>query len=649
MSKSLRAPDTPPGQPAGTAQLPRHRWVLAHPAAVARSLLSGTAGMPVASRRRVDAVLVGIAAVLVGVAAAIAAAAGKSERVTALWVGAEIAGDGSARVTEVIDYDFGAESGHGIFRDMPRLASDAAVSVSSATAPDQFERIDMGTTTRIRIGDPSRTINGRHRYRIQYPLDAVAPGGKVAWDAVGTQWPVQLNNVEIHVVAPFELSSPSCAQGASGSDQRCDVAQPEPGHVAGRIGTLRAGEGATLYGSAGRSLGDAPRLPASPSDAALAGGTSPVQPALVATAAALIAAAIKLWRLRRRGRERVAAGTANAIAAAGMTGAAVEPGWGAGGGEVRVDSGKLESLLTVAVAPPEELTPAQGGVLLAEGVRSEHKVAWLIDAADHGYLEIKDNEIKDNETKDKEPTITLVRRPADVAHPDASTAALLDQAFAGRDQLNLGSYDPQFAAAWDALDAQLVAWQRSCGLWDPAGARRCKRARVLGLILAPLGLALMLDGGVVANMSDTGWEITVAIGALIAGASLAALIGAWELRVRTPTGSALWLRVESFRRFLAEPGIRYADEASERGQLGQYTAWAVALGQIDSWSRTVAASTVAPSSYTSLCNPGTALALASATSTSSTAPSSSGGGGGSSGGGGAGVSGSGGGGGGGSW
>jgi hypothetical protein len=640
MSESLRAPQTPSGRHSADAAPPRwYRWVLAHPSTVARSLVSGTVGMPVGWRRRVDAVLVAFAVVLVGVAGAVGALGGVNERVVALWVGAEIAGDGSARVTEVIDYDFGFGDHHGIFRDMPRLASDAAVSVSSATAPDQFELIDMGTTTRIRIGDPSRTISGRHRYRIQYPLDAVAPGGQLAWDAVGTGWPVQLNNVEMHVVAPFVLSNPSCAQGTTGSDQPCDLAQPEPGHLAARIDTLEAGEGATLYAGAGRSLAATPGLPTPPSDAALAAGTSPILPALLATAVALIAAAAKSRRLRRRGRERVAADTVNAMTTAGTAGTALEPAEGAGGGEVRVDAGKLESLPTIAVAPPEELTPPQGGILLAEDVRSEHKVAWLIDAADHGYLEITDNQIRDNE-----PTMTLVRRlPA-----DAPTAALLDQAFAGREQL--GTYDPNFAAAWKALDAQLVAWQRSCGLWDPAGARRCNRARVLGVILAPLGLVLVIEGGATSNLPDSGWEVLVAIGALVAGASLAALISAWELRVRSPTGSGLWLRVESFRRFLAASEARHANEVSERGQLGQYTAWAVALGEIDCWSHAVAASTVAASRYVPTYDPRTVRALGSATSASSTAWSSSGGG--SSGGGGGGGGGSGGGaggGGGGSW
>jgi hypothetical protein len=48
--------------------------------------------------------------------------------------------------------------------------------------------------------------------------------------------------------------------------------------------------------------------------------------------------------------------------------------------------------------------------------------------------------------------------------------------------------------------------------------------------------------------------------------------------------------VESFRRFLAGPDAHHLEEAANQGVLGQYTAWAVAVGEIDRWSRLVAAS-----------------------------------------------------------
>ena len=89
----------------------------------------------------------------------------------------------------------------------------------------------------------------------------------------------------------------------------------------------------------------------------------------------------------RRGRERVGSSQLTGVA---------------NGAEVRVDSTKLASLATVETAPPDELTPAQGGVVLAEGVRDEHKLAWLINAAIDCYVDIEGN--------GEHPTLT--RRPA---------------------------------------------------------------------------------------------------------------------------------------------------------------------------------------------------------------------------------------------
>jgi len=55
----------------------------------------------------------------------------------------------------------------------------------------------------------------------------------------------------------------------------------------------------------------------------------------------------------------------------------------------------------------------------------------------------------------------------------------------------------------------------------------------------------------------------VIVGALLGGGGFAALVRGWELRVRTPLGSALWLRVESFRRFLHESETFHAEEAAK--------------------------------------------------------------------------------------
>jgi hypothetical protein len=465
----------------------------------------------------------------------------------------------------VIDWDFGGEPRHGILRDVPGLRPAAEVSVSSATAPDQAEFVDLGWATRVRVGDPARTVSGRHRYRIQYPLDGVAVNGRLGWNAVGTTWPVEVDGIQVHVVAPFELTAARCVHGRAGSQQRCTVSLPEPGHLLAKIDRLPAGEGATLYAQAGRRLDGAPRLAPPSVGAPTSGGGGLLLPGLLATAAALLAAVLVSTLIRRAGRERVAAG-------------------GMAGGEARVDPAKLGSLASPQPTPPPGLTAAEGGVLLAGAVRDQHKVAWLLAAAADGHVTIDG----------RPPHLTLTRRRPRLATPGESwTTAVLDQAFNGRRQLHLNGYNPRFNAAWNKLHNHLASWQRTNGLWDPAGDRRRRLARLLGGVAATLGLTAVIIGGVLARTPGRPWVPVLVAGAVLAGAGTAALIRGWELRIRTPAGSAAWLQTESFRRFLAECQPQHADRAAERGLLRQYTAWAVALGQLDHWSQTIATSATA--------------------------------------------------------
>ena len=576
-------------------------------------------------RRRIDVALLAAVVAGVGVAALAGGLAARTERVGRLWAGAEVVPGGAARIVEVIDYDFGIQPRHGIFRDIPGLDPGDPVQVASPTAPAQVEATGTAQQTRLRIGDPDRTISGRHRYTIGYRLGGVAPGGALAWDAVGTSWTVGLGQAELHVVAPYRLEGARCVRGATGSQEPCRVDQPEPGHLVATVDGLDAGQGVTLYATAGSRLAAAPALPAPPAGAPDDPGTGPLPPALVAAAAALAGAVPASWLVRRAGRERVARGGAAeaAFAAAGGSPPA--------GPETRVDAADLAGLATVEFVPPRELTPAQGGVLLAEAVRPEHQVAWLIGAAVDGYLDLEDSDGQ----------VTLVRRP----RRDGPAAYLLDSAFEGRDRLSLGSYDEDFALAWRSLGRELGAWERASGLWDPAGDRRRGRARGLGIVAGVAGVLLAVQSAVWASRSGPGWLALVAAGGLLAGAGAAAAVRAWELRVRTPAGSGLWLRTESFRRFLAGSEAHHAEEAAKRGHLREYTAWAVAVGELDRWSRAVAASSVAAADPVAARYPVLAPALMSQTSRSSVPPSSSGSGGG----GGGGVGGGAGGGGGGSW
>lgn len=578
-------------------------------------------------RRRLDVALLGLGAAALGGAAVLGGVAADGERVTGMWVGAALADDGAAGVVEVIDYDFGLASGkHGIFRTIPGLTTDSPVSVASASAPDGLaaktpELVAGELGLKLKIGDPNITITGRHRYKIGYELPTLAAGGALSWDAVGTAWEVPVAQTEVHVVAPWRFSALQCASGATGTSGGCELTQPEPGHLVASVGRLDSGEGITITAVRADVLPAAPVLPAPPLRAPPDPGAGLAKPAGVAMLVGAGASALGSRWVRRRGRERVG------------TGGVADAAWAGGGGptsEVLLDHRELAAMATTEFAPPEGITAAHGGVVLAEAVQPEHRVAWLIEAAIDGAIDLVEEDGK---------AVRLVRQQGG----PSETAAILDTAFAGRAELELGAYDPAFAAGWNQVGASLEAWQRDSGLWDPAGDRQRLIVRLVGGLAAIVGAAGVIGASAGASRFGSQWLPVVAVAAALAGAGVAATIRGWELRVRTPAGSGLWLRVESFRRFLAASEATHAEEAAKRGVLREYTAWAVAVGEVDRWARSVAAAGTAIPRDSGLGYVYMAPMLMASTSAASTAPSSSGGGGGGS------VGGGGGGGGGGSW
>src|SRR5215207_3882377 len=563
--------------------------------------------MRTSARRRLDRALMAGGSLAVGATALVGGLFGDTERIERLWTVAELADDGSAQVSEVIDYDFGAVATdkHGIFRVVPGLSREAPIAVESPDAPDAVEISSDPMGTRLRIGDPGTTVSGRHRYRIEYPLDGVVRGTVLDWEAVGTAWEVGIDEAEIHVVAPFELRDVGCFTGVSGSTAGCEVRQVEPGHVMTVVDGLDAGEGVSIEASAGGDLAAAPAPPAPPTTAPDDPGTGLLPPGAAAGAALLAAGAMAI-AVRRAGRERVGAGGPADAAWAGTGRGEAGLGDGAGSGagavgvgadglppppaastsSVRVDQRELEAMATTEFAPPRHLEPAHGGIVLTEEVLPEHKVAWLIQAAIDGTVDMN----VDGAEPGAEPwsfgpgsgsggDVRLVR----TGHGRPDDAAILDQAFSGRDEIALGGYDASFARAWEQLGGQLSAWRETSGFWERGGGGRKVTVRVLGIVGGVVGTLAAIGGGALANRYGAPWLALAAVGGALAGAGLAAA-------------------------------------------LREYTAWAVAVGEIDRWQRSVAAASIPPAvagvSYAYMAP----LLLASTTS-SATAPSSSGGGG----------------------
>lgn len=442
---------------------------------------------------------------------------------------------------------------------------------------------------------------------------------------MGTDWPISVSNIEVHLSAKRELADLRCSQGPAGSWKPCEVSQPEPGHVVVKVDKLSSFEGITISGT---PTGDtiSPGLPKPPTGEVNDPGTGALLPMLATALATLLAAAIVSFFVRRAGREIAWAG--------GSVDAAFGPQFGEQYPTRLVDHEELASFASTEFAPPKGISAWQGGILHRESVRRDHKVAWLLDRAIAGEIAIE------GESED----LTLRRLETSATEPH-----LLNPLFGGRKSLDLGAYDKQFASGWRELESELKRWHKESEYWDRSGDQRQRWALFLALPLMVLGLIGVVTFSSLANRIGLGMLAGVVVAALLVGAGLALMISRWELRIRTPAGSGLWILIESFRRFIHNSDAQHVDEAAKRGELRDYTAWAVALGEVDRWSKAVkeaqaAGTHIAPQA---LYFANAAPSLNRATASAATAPSKSGG---SSGGGGGGFSGGGGGGGGGgSW
>lgn len=578
-------------------------------------------------RRRIDRFLLVIGALTVGAVALAGAFAGDTERIGAYWTHAHVDEAGGAEVVEVIDYDFGSNRRRGVLRQIPDVTPDAAFTVSSPTAPDPVTSLPWWSGTELRIGDPATTISNRHRYTISYPHDGLVFGPEVSWNAVGDGWDVVVHDVTAHLTSDRDLVDPRCDTGPLGATGGCRVEVVEPGHLVVHHDEVTPGRFLTVSATLGGPVAvSAPVAPNGPAPDPGAGWRSP---AVVAALAALLGAAAISPVIRRLGREWM------------WDGGAVDAAFGPRAEDAadtptrRVDHEELMEMTTIEFEAPRELSAALGGVVHLERVTSEHQTAWLLESAIRDEIEL--------DTESDDPTIT--RGPAE---PNPSVGAVLTAMFGARRTIPLEKYDPQFAAGWKLLHAELDEWRAGGNLWDVSGRRRRRIALVLGWLGLLIGAAGVAGAAAFANRWGDGWLIPLAFAAVIAGLGLGAALRAWELRVRTAEGSALWIRIESFRRFLHDSEAEHVERAAEMGLLRQYTAWAVALGEVDRWERAVEDAVAVPGSRAAGIPHHTSFAasaplLAAAVSTASTAPSSSGGGGG------GGSGGGGGGGGGGSW
>lgn len=551
------------------------------------------------------------------------------ERIHSFDITALIREDRTVAIREVIDYDFGPESRRGIVRLIPNLGGTPQdITVSSPTAPDQFTTRQIGNDTEIRIGDPDQTNTGRHRYVVEYVLPDTIRSDAFDLDAIGATSEVPLTHGRVTVLGAT-LSNARCFVGQPQSQETCDIEERDGGyHVAEDDLSDHAGISIEADVAATRAA-TFPELP--PFEGRDQGARLTWTVVVVALGA--ITALVVFVLSRQMGRNEVAGGGATEAAFVdfgtetfGTVHQAPAQAPAPVAGARMVADTKMGELAGLEFVPPGGIEPWQASVVARETIDDRTVGAWFASLAAHDIVEI-----------DKDGDDVTLRAGAKANTADATVAPILNRAMSGRTEIALGSYSPAFSAAWQEAGAAIDGWSVGSQTFRRrpprfgAGAKGC-----IGNVGAVVPLVVV--GGIfTASVGGTFSRTAIAAVVLaIAVPGLAAFVAYRRLtRSLSARGSAIALRTESFRRFLHDSEAQHVEWAWENGLLREYSAWAVALGEVDAWNGAMAASQVPPAEVHASHGIMAPVIYSSAFSSTTTAPStsgSSGGGGGFSGG-----------------
>jgi len=162
-----------------------------------------------------------------------------SESITSFDSKINLEKDGTFLVKEIIDYDFGTNSKHGIFRninlnreigDYTQTISINFIDVKRDSRDEPYSTSFTSSQASVKIGDKDIIITGLHRYEIRYKVQNAIGNYKdhdeLYWNVTGNDWQVPISQASLEISSNFPLTFTNglCFTGVSGSKEaNCTV------------------------------------------------------------------------------------------------------------------------------------------------------------------------------------------------------------------------------------------------------------------------------------------------------------------------------------------------------------------------------------------------------------------------------------------
>ncbi len=481
--------------------------------------------------------------------------------------------NGDLNVAELIVYDFGSASHHGIFRDIPvsevvdshhdrtYRISDVTVQADGRATPMQTS--ETGRFLHVRIGDPNATVSGVHAFSVSYRVrDAArtfADHQELYWDGIGDQWPVPIDRATVTVSTPAPITQVTCYSGPPGSRLACESATKQGNAASFTESGLGREQGLTVV------VGVPPHTIVPDPHAvivrrrtladAFAVRLNTVLPAIVVAIAAIGGVIALAWR---RGRDRRFTGSAVDAAFGNDTGTEERMGLG------REDAGPVEFV------PPDHVLPGQVGTLIDEHANLVDVTATIVDLAVRGWLTITD--LGD---KDYELTATQVAGKGTLLPYETK---LMDELFGAGPDVKLSALKYKFRSQLAAIQSAMYEDVVTQGWF------RIRPDRIRQLFAALAVVALVVALGITAVVGVLTSFALVPLGLVLGAVTLLAAAG--RMPARTGKGSAMFSRVRGFRRLFDEGDQGLREKFAEQHEIfSQYLPYAIVFGCTDKWAR----------------------------------------------------------------
>ena len=509
----------------------------------------------------------------------------------------EVTEDADLLVVEDIELDFGQLDRRGIFRyvpvweDLPTpLPPELADRLPEGADPSGYRRVlevddievvsDTGAPTdvhvegpeaqggnvMIRVGDPDVTVTGHQQYTIRYrvrgALEPTDDGAALAWDAVGTGWPVPVQEATVELRAPGVVDA-RCLQGPPYATIPCRAEVMPSGATYRSDGVLAPYEGLTVTAQFAPGAIEVPPvlIDEKPSlGRFLLGSTAAVPIAAVVGLLGAGALALLGWR---QGRDRLARG--------GVTSHGQVDEYQAG---ERRRGLREPRPVPVEYRPPDDLRPAQLGLVVDERVDSVDVTATIVDLAVRGHLRIEEVESGG----------WFRRADWNLVESDPSRDGLLgyerllmDGLFDGRHEVLVSDLKGTFASDYQTVETAIYADGQS-RRWF-ADRPDQTRARWLGL-----GIGLVVLGGVLTFLLGAQFRMGL-VGLVVAALGLVLMAVHRLMPRRTPRGSRMLTRTLGFREFVTTAEADRMAFAEAERLFVDALPYAVVFGCVDHWGK----------------------------------------------------------------